>query len=152
MNTTVRGSSPASPPGYGVTWGGPPRVATRGLTVVAAAAVIAGMAGPAVAATPTPASSAAVSVIVQELPNSGNGPEKAVAGLRGTVTGSLEVLHGLKACVPGARLGARPGGPRPAGRAARLPAPRAPPGGEAAPGAASLTLSSTEVDDQAGLN
>ena len=76
MNTTVRGSGPASPPGFGVTWGGPPRVATRGLTVVAAAAVIAGMAGPAVAATPASASSAApVSVIVQELPNSGDRPE-----------------------------------------------------------------------------
>src|SRR6476661_3916427 len=105
MNTTVRGNGPASPPGYGVTWGGPPRVATRGLTVVAAAAVIAGMAGPAVAATPTPASSAAaVAVIVQELPNSGNGPEKAVAALGGTVTGSFQVIHGFKASVPGDRL------------------------------------------------
>src|SRR3954469_6505159 len=136
MNTTVRGSSPASPPGYGVTWGGPPRVATRGLTVVAAAAVIAGMAGPAVAATPTPASSAAVSVIVQELPNSGNGPEKAVAALGGTVTGSFEVIHGFKASVPGDRLAAL----------------RATPGVQAVTEDASLTLSSTEVDDQAGLN
>src|SRR3954454_21700523 len=128
MNTTVRGSSPASPPGYGVTWGGPPRVATRGLTVVAAAAVIAGMAGPAVAATPTPASSAAVSVIVQELPNSGNRPEKAVAALGGTVTGSFEVARGSRPPVPGDRPAALPGPPVARGRAE---APR-------------LTLSSTE--------
>ena len=137
MNSNVRGSGPASPPGYGVTWGGPPRVATRGLTVVAAAAVIAGMAGPAVAATPARSSSAAaVSVIVQELPNSGNGPEKAVAALGGTVTGSFQVIHGFKASVPGDRLAAL----------------RATPGVQAVTEDASLTLSSTEVDDQAGLN
>src|SRR4051812_374140 len=137
MNTTVRGSGPASPPGYGVTWGGPPRVAARSLTVVAAAALIAGMAGPAMAATPaSPSSAAPVSVIVQELPNSGDRPEKAVAALGGTVTGSFEVINGFKASVPGDRLAAL----------------RATPGVQAVTEDASLTLSSTEVDDQAGLN
>ena len=49
MKNSAAGLTPASPPGFGVTWGGPPRAAGRALTVVAAAAMIAGMAGPAVA-------------------------------------------------------------------------------------------------------
>src|SRR3954449_24394 len=132
MNTTARGSAPASPPGFGVTWGGPPRVATRGLTVVAAAAVIAGLAAPAVPAPPSPASSAAVSVIVQELPNSGNGPEKAVAALGGTVTGSFEVITGFKASVPGDRLTA-PRAPPPPAPSSSPPAPGPPPGAPGCP-------------------
>ena len=74
MKESRAGLAPASAPGYGVTWGGPPRVAGRALTVAAAAALIAGMAGPASASTQEPAS-AAVSVIVQELPGSGDAPE-----------------------------------------------------------------------------
>ena len=46
MKKSLAGLAPASAPGYGVTWGGPPRAAGRALTVFAAAAVIAGMAGP----------------------------------------------------------------------------------------------------------
>ena len=98
-----RGLTPASSPGYGVTWGGPPRVAGRALTVAAAAAIIAGMAGPAVASTAAPAS-APVSVIVQELPGSGNGPERAVAALGGEVVRSLDVIDGFEARLPGDRL------------------------------------------------
>jgi serine protease AprX len=139
MNTTARGPAPASPPGFGVTWGGPPRVATRGLTLVAAAALIAGMAGTAAAATTTtttPASSApSVAVIVQELPNSGDRPENAVAALGGTVTGSFEVIDGFTADLPGDRLAAL----------------RATPGVLAVTEDVSVTLSSAEVDDQAGL-
>ena len=79
MNETSRGSASASPPGFGVTWGGPPRVAARGLTVVAAAALIAGMAGPASAA-PTASSAAPVAVIVQELPGTGTLAEQTKSG------------------------------------------------------------------------
>ncbi|MCW2635516.1 MAG: aprX, partial [Blastococcus sp.] len=134
MNTHVRGSAPASPPGFGVTWGGPPRVAARGLTVVAAAALIAGMAGPASAA-PTASSAAPVAVIVQELPGSGTLPEQTVAALGGQVTGSFEVIHGFTATVP----------------ADRLDALRATPGVMAVTEDATVTLSSAEVDDQVGL-
>jgi serine protease AprX len=135
MNDTARGSTPVSPPGYGVTWGGPPRVAARSLTVVAAAALIAGMAGPAVAATPA-SSAAPVSVIVQELPNSGDRPEKAVVALGGTVTRQFDVIDGFVADVPFDRIDAL----------------RATPGVREVTEDATVTLSSTEVDDQAGLN
>src|SRR4051794_4405690 len=136
MNTTARGSAPASPPGFGVTWGGPPRVATRGLTVVAAAAIIAGMAGPAVAAPPTASSADQVAVIVQELPNSGDRAEQAVAALGGKVTGSFDVIDGFTATVPADRLNVL----------------RAVPGVQEVTEDATVTLSSADVDDQAGLN
>src|SRR3954454_611655 len=136
MNTTARGSAPASPPGFGVTWGGPPRVATRGLTVVAAAAIIAGMAGPALAATPTASSADQVAVIVQELPNSGDRAEQAVAALGGKVTGSFDVIDGFTATVPADRLNVL----------------RAVPGVQEVTEDATVTLSSADVDEQAGLN
>ena len=104
MKSTARGSTSASPPGFGVTWGGPPRVAVRGLTVAAAAALVAGMAGPAVAATSPVASARTVSVIVQELPGAGNVPEQAVAALHGTVVRPLDIINGFEAVVPGHRL------------------------------------------------
>ena len=135
MNTTARGPASASPPGFGVTWGGPPRVAVRGVTVAAAAALIAGMAGTAVAATPA-SSAAPVAVIVQELPDSGDRPETAVAALGGTVTGSFEVIDGFTAELPGNRLAAL----------------RATPGVLSVTEDATVTLSSAEVDSQAGLN
>src|SRR5215218_9153722 len=106
MNDTSRGPASASPPGFGVTWGGPPRVATRSLTVVAAAALIAGMAGPAVAATPTASSAAPVSVIVLEQPSAGDRPEKAVAAYGGTVEQPLGIVGGFVASVPADRIDA----------------------------------------------
>jgi serine protease AprX len=104
--------------------------------VAAAAALIAGMAGTAVAATPAPSSAAPVAVIVQELPDSGDRPERAVAALGGTVTGSFEVIDGFTADLPGDRLASL----------------RATPGVLAVTEDASVTLSSAEVDSQAGLN
>jgi serine protease AprX len=104
--------------------------------VAAAAALIAGMAGTAAAATPSLSSAAPVAVIVQELPNSGDRPEKAVAALGGTVTGSFEVIDGFTADLPGNRLAAL----------------RATPGVLAVTEDATVTLSSAEVDAQAGLN
>ena len=123
----------ASSPGYGVTWGGPPRAAGRALTVAAAAALIAGMAGPAAASTAPGAPD--VSVIVQELPGSGDGPEKAVAALGGSVVRSLDVIDGFEATLAGDRLGVL----------------RAVAGVKEVTENASVTLTSTEVDDQAGL-
>jgi serine protease AprX len=137
MKESRVGLAPASSPGYGVTWGGPPRAAGRALTVVAAAAMIAGMAGPAVASTaPVPSAADPVSVIVQELPGSGDAPERAVAALGGEVVRSLDVIGGFEAKVPGDRLGVL----------------RATAGVKDVTENASVTLSSTEVDDQAGLN
>jgi serine protease AprX len=135
MKESRAGLAPASAPGYGVTWGGPPRVAGRALTVAAAAALIAGMAGPASASTQEPAS-AAVSVIVQELPGSGDAPERAVARLGGEVVRSLDVIQGFEADLPGNRLDDL----------------RAVAGVKEVTENASVTLASTEVDDQAGLN
>jgi serine protease AprX len=135
MKETRAGLAPASAPGYGVTWGGPPRAAGRALTVAAAAAMIAGMAGPAMASTATPAS-ASVSVIVQELPGSGDGPEKAVAALGGDVVRSLDVIDGFEADLPGDRLAAL----------------RAADGVKDVTVNAEVTLTSAEVDQQAGLN
>jgi serine protease AprX len=102
MKETRAGLVPASAPGFGVTWGGPPRAASRALTVAAAAAMIAGMAGPAVASTASGAPP--VSVIVQELPGSGDVPENAVAALGGTVVRSLDVIDGFEARLPADRL------------------------------------------------
>ena len=81
MKKSLAGLAPASSPGYGVTWGGPPRASGRALTIVAAAALIAGMAGPAAAAQPSPASGASVDVIVRETQGAGDRPERAVRAL-----------------------------------------------------------------------
>ena len=136
MLESQTGQTAPSAPGFGVTWGGPPRAAGRALTVAAAAAVIAGIAGPAAAA-PAPASSAdRVSVIVQELPGSGNGPERAVAGLGGEVVRSYDVIDGSEASLPGDRLGLL----------------HAVPGVKDVTPNAAMSLSSAEVDQQVGLN
>ena len=103
MKDLRAGLAPASAPGFGVTWGGPPRAAARAVTVAAAAALIAGMAGPAVASTASTAPS--VPVIVQELPGSGDVPERAVATLGGTVVRTLDVIDGFEARLPEDRLG-----------------------------------------------
>jgi serine protease AprX len=104
--------------------------------VVAAAALIAGMAGPAVAATPTASSADQVAVIVQELPNAGDRAEQAVAALGGKITGSFDVIDGFTATVPADRLNVL----------------RAVPGVQEVTEDATVTLSSAEVDEQAGLN
>ena len=135
MNNSAAGLTPASPPGFGVTWGGPPRAAGRALTVFAAAAVVAGMAGPAAAAT-APASADSVSVIVRETPGTGNGPERAVVALGGTVEQQLGIISGFEATVPADRLNVL----------------RYAPGVLEVVENASVTLTSTEVDDQVGLN
>ena len=136
MKKSLAGLVPASSPGYGVTWGGPPRAAGRALTVFAAAAVVAGLAGPAAAAT-LPASSAdVVSVIVRETPGSGNGPERTVVGLGGKVEQQLGIINGFEATVPADRLGVL----------------RYAPGVLEVVENASMSLSSAEVDQQVGLN
>lgn len=132
MKEDLAGLAPASAPGYGVTWGGPPRAAARAITVAAAAALIAGMAGPALASTASAAPS--VSVIVQELPGSGDAPEKAVAALGGTVVRSLDVIGGFEARLPAGRLGVL----------------RGVPGVRDVTENARLTLSSAAVDEQVG--
>jgi serine protease AprX len=136
MTTRFTGLVPVSAPGFGVTWGGPPRAAGRALTVVAAAAMIAGMAGPAVASTAAVSSADPVSVIVRELPGAGHGPERAVAALGGTVEQELAIISGFEATVPGNRLGAL----------------RSAAGVLEVVENASVTLNSTEVDNQVGLN
>ena len=135
MKKSLAGLAPASTPGYGVTWGGPPRVAGRALTVFAAAAVVAGMAGPAAAAT-QPTSVEQVSVIVREAAGTGNGPERAVAALGGTVERQLAVIGGFAASVPADRV-----------NVLRLAT-----GVLEVTENASVTLTSAEVDSQAGLN
>jgi serine protease AprX len=136
MTKRLAGLIPASAPGFGVTWGGPPRAAGRALTVVAAAAMIAGMAGPAAAATAVVSSADPVSVIVRELPGAGNAPERAVVALGGTVEQELAIISGFEATVPGNRLGAL----------------RSATGVLEVVENASVTLTSTEVDNQVGLN
>jgi serine protease AprX len=136
MKKRLAGPVSASSPGYGVTWGGPPRAAGRALTVFAAAAVVAGMAGPAAASVGTPGSAAPVSVIVTELPGSGDRPERAVAALGGSVVTPFEVIDGFEARVPADRLGVL----------------RTVPGVRAVTENAAVTLNSTEVDSQVGLN
>ena len=136
MNELTTGPTAPSAPGFGVTWGGPPRAASRALTVAAAAALIAGIAGPAAAA-PAPATSAdRVSVIVQELAGSGDAPERAVVALGGRVVRSLDVIDGFEATVPGDRLGVL----------------RAVSGVKDVTENAALTLNSTEVTDQESHN
>jgi serine protease AprX len=104
--------------------------------VAAAAALIAGMAGPAAASTAPVPSADPVSVIVTELPGSGDAPERAVAALGGEVVRSLDVIDGFEATLPGNRLGVL----------------RATAGVKEVTENASMTLNSTEVDAQAGLN
>ena len=79
------GSPPVAAPTFGVTWGGPPRSAARALTLAAATALVAGMAGPAAAAPAAGSPAEHVAVIVRELPGAGDRPEQAVTALGGTV-------------------------------------------------------------------
>ena len=107
MKKSLAGLAPASAPGFGVTWGGPPRAAGRALTVAAAAAMIAGMAGPAAASTAVDSSADPVSVIVRELPGAGNGPERAVSALGGTGSAPLRTDRPVAAPRLVARRGVR---------------------------------------------
>src|SRR4051812_49800292 len=97
MSTTTGREN--GPPTFGVTWGGVPRMAQRGLTLALGTAVAAGLAAPTVAfaATPGPSSAQPVSVIVRELPGTGNGPEQAVAAYGGTVERELSIIGGVTA-------------------------------------------------------
>jgi subtilisin family serine protease len=94
------------------------------------------MAGPAAASVAVDSSVEAVSVIVRELPGAGSGPERAVVALGGTVEQQLSIISGFEATVPGNRLGAL----------------RSAAGVLEVVENASVTLTSTEVDDQVGLN
>src|SRR3954470_9685465 len=102
------GGAPA-PLAQGVTWGGLPLHARRVATVATAFLLAAGVAGPAMASeapAATPSSAALVSVIVQELDGTGNGPERAVEAFGGSVTRQFSVFQGFSAEVPGDRLDA----------------------------------------------
>src|SRR4051812_28144604 len=134
MSTTTGREN--GPPTFGVTWGGVPRMAQRGLTLALGTAVAAGLAAPTVAfaATPGPSSAQPVSAIVRELPGTGNGPEQAVAAYGGTVERELSIIGGFTAKVP----------------ADRLTALRSLPGVSSVTEDAGLTLQSADVADQAG--
>src|SRR3954452_5550445 len=96
-------------PSEGVTWGGLPLSARRVATVATAFLLAAGVAGPAmasVAPAATPSHAGLVPVIVQELPGTGNGPERAVEGFGGSVGQQYSVFQGFSAKVPGDRLDA----------------------------------------------
>jgi serine protease AprX len=97
--------------------------------------VVAGLAGTgtASAATPTASSAAQVSVIVRELAGAGNGPERAVAAVGGSVTRQLDVIGGFSAKVPSDRVDAL----------------RSVPGVQSVTQDAGLALQSTDVADQA---
>jgi serine protease AprX len=104
------------------------------MTVAVATLVAAGLAGPASAAAATQASSAEnVSVIVRELSGAGNAPEQAVSAFGGSVGRQLDILGGFTAEVPSDRLAAL----------------RAVAGVQSVTEDAGLTLSSTEITDQA---
>ena len=136
MSRTHRGTTPPDAPSYGVTWGGVPFHARQVATVATAALIIAGLAGPATASAATTSSSSSapeVSVIVRELAGAGNGPEKAVSAFGGSVGRQLDVINGFSAKVPNDRLDAL----------------RAVPGVQSVTQDAGLSLSSTDVADQA---
>ena len=107
MNESTAGLGPASAPGFGVTWGGPPRAAGRALTVAAAAAMIAGMAGPGCGRR---RSGLLGRVRLGHRPRAARapvtGPERAVVALGGTVEQQLAIIGGFEATVPADRLGA----------------------------------------------
>jgi hypothetical protein len=105
MSSNQRGPTLVAP-SYGVTWGGLPLHARRAMTVGLAALVAAGVAGPATAQAAEVSSADQVSVIVRELANSGNAPERAVTGYGGEITRALDIINGFTAEVPGDRLDA----------------------------------------------
>src|SRR4051794_41939328 len=65
-----------------------------------------------VAEAATPSTADLVSVIVQERAGTGNGPERAVEALGGSVGRQFSVFQGFSAEVPGDRLDAPRSGPR----------------------------------------
>ena len=105
MSGIEGGRAPTGPPAFGVTWGGLPQHATRIATVATAAAVVMGMAAPVAQAT-TEEPGAPVEVIVQEAPGAGNGPERAIAALGGTLQEPLGIIGGFTATVPQNRVDA----------------------------------------------
>jgi serine protease AprX len=73
--------------------------------VAAAAALIAGFAGPVTAQPAQAATGEPVSVIVREVPNAGERPERVVSALGGTVDRQLSIIGGFSATVPADGLG-----------------------------------------------
>ncbi|TFV65624.1 peptidase S8 and S53 subtilisin kexin sedolisin, partial [Blastococcus sp. CT_GayMR20] len=134
MISNQRGTAQEAP-AYGVTWGGVPMFARRAMTVGVATLVAAGVAGPASAAT-TASAAEDVSVIVREVAGAGDAAEQAVARFGGTVGKQLGILGGFTAQVPADRVGLL----------------RAVPGVESVTSDAGLTLSSTEISDNAAAN
>jgi subtilisin family serine protease len=132
MSSNQRGPTLVAP-SYGVTWGGLPMYARRAMTVGLATLVAAGVAGPATAQAAEPSSAEQVSVIVRELADSGNAPERAVAGYGGEVGRALDIINAFTAEVP----------------IDRLDALRAVPGVESVTEDAGLELSSADVEAQA---
>ncbi len=129
------GTATTGPLGFGVTWGGAGPHARRAITVAVAAALATSVAGQLPAHAAGPGSGQDVTVIVRELPGTGNGPERAVVAAGGHVGLSLDLIDGFTATLP----------------ADRVQALRATPGVEAVTEDASVQLHSTEVADQAGL-
>src|SRR3954452_21485470 len=93
---------------------------TRWAALLAGAAIVAGIVpgGAAVAAASTTANRPAesvdsalggahgpVNVIVQEWPDAGSSPERAVEQLGGQVTRDLSIIHGFAATLPGSEIG-----------------------------------------------
>src|SRR5947209_15262976 len=95
-----------SPPEYGVTWGGGPGFASRGLALAVGTFVVAGLAAPTAAFAATTSSAPQVPVVVREAAGTGNGPEQAVAAFGGSVGRELSILGGFTANVPSDRLDA----------------------------------------------
>src|SRR5947209_1544432 len=103
------GATTTGRPACGATRAGadPVTSTSRGAVIAAvAAAITAGSAAPALAATPAASSAPGLPVIVQEQPGAGNGPERAVSALGGTVGRELGLIGAFTARVPADRLAA----------------------------------------------
>jgi serine protease AprX len=104
---------------------------------VLASAIAVGVAGPAAAspaAVPAASTAPLVTVIVTQQPGAGDGPERAVAALGGSVVRQIGLIDAFTATVPADRLGVL----------------RAVPGVREVTEDAHVTLDSTEVANQAG--
>ncbi|MCW2509930.1 MAG: peptidase and in kexin sedolisin [Modestobacter sp.] len=80
--------------------------ARRIMTIATTAAVAVGAAAPVAAQASTDAPTESVSVIVREGAGAGQGPERAVSALGGTVEEPLGIIDGFSATVPADRLDA----------------------------------------------
>jgi serine protease AprX len=82
------------------------RDARRVTTLVSAAVLAVGLAGPVAAQASTATTAAPVPVIVRELPGAGDAPEQAVTAIGGTVERPLGIIDGFSATVPASRVAA----------------------------------------------